>query len=263
MYTDTLLANGERIVRREHQHWFVLIWNARYAVAAVVLAIVLLLIGGALPGDGAGATARQFLGWATVALFVAGLIYAAWSYLRFQNEEYVITNRRIIHGEGVLNKRATDSSLEKINDAILTQSLFGRVFGFGDLDVLTASESGIERLRMLMDATDFKKSMLEAKHEHELDLNRPVMPPFRSGPAAGLEVDRSGEELTDPGRRPVGEPPPSPTVAPPPAPARSSVAAMTADDVTKTLADLADLRDRGAITPEEFDAKKADLLARL
>jgi hypothetical protein len=38
---------------------------------------------------------------------------------------------------------------------------------------------------------------------------------------------------------------------------------MSADEVTKALANLADLRDRGAVTPEEYEAKKAQLLARL
>ena len=38
---------------------------------------------------------------------------------------------------------------------------------------------------------------------------------------------------------------------------------MSADEVTRTLSSLADLRDRGAITPEEYEAKKADLLGRL
>ena len=33
------------------------------------------------------------------------------------------------------------------------------------------------------------------------------------------------------------------------------------DEVTRTLASLADLRDRGAITPEEYERKKAELLA--
>ena len=83
----------------------------------------------------------------------------------------------------MINKRATDSSLEKINDAVLSESLFGRMFGFGDLDVLTASEEGIERLRMLRDAKDFKKAMIEAKHELEIEVARPVMPPIRSEPA--------------------------------------------------------------------------------
>ena len=38
---------------------------------------------------------------------------------------------------------------------------------------------------------------------------------------------------------------------------------MSADEVTRALACLADLRDRGAISPEEYEAKKAELLARL
>jgi hypothetical protein len=38
---------------------------------------------------------------------------------------------------------------------------------------------------------------------------------------------------------------------------------MTADDVTKALSGLADLRDRGAVSPEEYEAKKAELLGRL
>ena len=38
---------------------------------------------------------------------------------------------------------------------------------------------------------------------------------------------------------------------------------LTADDVTRTLNSLADLRDRGAISTEEFERKKAELLGRL
>jgi hypothetical protein len=38
---------------------------------------------------------------------------------------------------------------------------------------------------------------------------------------------------------------------------------MTSDEITKTLGNIADLRDRGAITPEEYEAKKAELLERL
>ena len=47
-----------------------------------------------------------------------------------------------------------------------------------------------------------------------------------------------------------------------PAPAAPAPRADPAE-VTRTLASLADLRDRGAITSVEFDEKKADLLARL
>ena len=50
---------------------------------------------------------------------------------------------------------------------------------------------------------------------------------------------------------------------PPPAAPAPAPREMTSEEVTRALASLADLRDRGAISPEEFEAKKAQLLARL
>ena len=38
---------------------------------------------------------------------------------------------------------------------------------------------------------------------------------------------------------------------------------MSGDEVTAALGRLGDLRDRGIVTPEEFEAKKRELLGRL
>jgi hypothetical protein len=38
---------------------------------------------------------------------------------------------------------------------------------------------------------------------------------------------------------------------------------LSAQEITNALGNLADLRDRGAISPEEYEAKKQDLLGRL
>ncbi len=231
----------------------------------------------------------------------------------------MLTNRRVVQVEGVVNKRATDSSLEKINDAVLTQSIFGRMFGFGDLDVLTAAEAGIERFRMIIDPIGFKRAMLDAKHEYEVDMERSgwqPSPPIRAaapggGPAgtsgSGAAV-RLGSEGGGPVTAPLASPasaepavvaapvpraepvmrppdapverirperpvatdpateqlPPAPpaNLAPPPTPA-AAAARVNPDEVTRTLANLADLRDRGAISAEEYEAKKTDLLGRL
>jgi hypothetical protein len=238
-YLDNLLAAGEQPIRREHQHWFVLLADARYAILAWVLAALLYIVSGALPEG-----LKQIAGWVIVVLVVGGLISFAWQVLRWQNELFVVTSRRVLQAEGVVNKRVVDSSLEKINDAILSESIFGRIFGFGDLEILTASESGISLLRMLPHPDDFKRAMLDAKHELEMELSgaRPL-----PSPALRSAV-------------------PVPTAAPavPPAPASSPPASpMSADDVTRTLASLADLRDRGAISADEYEAKKAELLRRL
>jgi hypothetical protein len=254
-YIDSLLASGERPLKRERQHWFILVADAAYGILAIIIAIFLLFLSGNL-GQGA---ARDLLGWAIVIIVVGGLVYLAWEALQWTNREFVVTTRRVLQMEGVVNKRVVDSSLEKINDAILTQSVFGRMFGYGDLEILTASEAGISRLRKLRQADDFKRAMLESKHELELELSgsRPLpSPPLRAtqpdSPTAPSSPDATG---------PAAAPPP-----PPPAPSAPTTPApppMSADEVTRTLASLADLHDRGAISTEEYEAKKADLLRRL
>jgi hypothetical protein len=246
-YADGLLSTGERVTKRERQHWLVLLWGARLAVAALILALLIFVVS----QNVSAGTPKDFLGWVTAALFLAGLVLLLWETLRYMNQEYVLTNRRVIQVEGVINKRATDSSLEKINDAVLSQSVFGRMFGFGDLDVLTAAEAGIERFRMIVDPIGFKRAMLDAKHEYEVDMER-------SGWAPGPPI-RDTPTPTVGNMAPAPAPKPEPVTPPPPPPAPR----VDPDEVTRTLSSLADLRDRGAITPEEFERKKADLLARL
>jgi hypothetical protein len=244
-YIDKMLAAGEQPVRRDHQHWFVLIADARYGILALVVAIALVVLRSMANTTG---TFDALIGYGVLALVIAGLLVIGWQILRWKNEEYVVTTRRVLQLEGVINKRVLDSSLEKINDAVLSQSIFGRMFGFGDLDILTASETGISRLRMLRDADDFKRAMLESKHELELELSgaKPLPgPPIRL-PSAPRDPAT--------GATPA---PSAPSVAP------ANRAELTADEVTRTLGSLADLRDRGAISAEEYEAKKADLLRRL
>jgi uncharacterized membrane protein YdbT with pleckstrin-like domain len=251
-YAESLLASGERVLRREHQHWFILVANTRYAILALVGAALLTFVSVWFGIDG---VLWQLLGVLTLVLFVYGIVAFLWGILRYRNEEYLITNRRLIHAEGVVNKKTTDSSLEKINDAVLTESMFGRMFGFGDLDVLTASEEGIERLRMLRDAKDFKKAMIEAKHELEIEVSRPTMPPIRSEPVAVAAAPVAAATT------PVAAPPAP--VAAPAAPVPPAAAAPPADDIGAALGRLADLRDRGLITPEEYATKRQELLDRL
>ncbi len=284
-YADSLLSTGERVTHRVRQHWFVLVWGARIPIAALIAALLLLV----LSGNVQDTAFRTLLGVLTAVLFVGGLVFLGWATLRYLNTEFVLTNRRVVQVEGVINKRATDSSLEKINDAVLTQSIFGRIFGFGDLDVLTAAEAGIERFRMIIDPIGFKRAMLDAKHDYEVDMERSgwqPSPPIRAAssgspapstasgdgapPTGSSRVDtaRTGPEPSTAG--PVATASDTQTRSTPPAGAAatsslpaSSPPKVNPDEVTRTLASLADLRDRGAISAEEYEAKKTDLLGRL
>ena len=162
-------------------------------------------------------------------------------------EDYIVTNRRVLKVEGILNKHSADSSLEKINDAVLDQSVFGRMLDFGDLDILTANEESVDRYKRLNHAPRIKKEMLAQKNNLEMDIHHVPSPPLRTGAPAG---GSDGAAVAAPGAGAIQ--------------AQTAPAApMTADEVTSTLARLADLRDRGAISPEEYEAKKADLLGRI
>jgi uncharacterized membrane protein YdbT with pleckstrin-like domain len=166
------------------------------------------------------------------------LIGIAWIGLvvwRWSAQDYLVTNMRVIKVEGIINKHSADSSLEKINDAVLDQSLVGRMFAFGDLDILTANEESVDRYKWLNKAATFKKEMLNQKVALESG--------YGQGRGPGVASAASG------------------ATAPPVAPATH--AESDADEVTDTLARLADLRDRGAISTEEYDAKKAELLGRI
>jgi hypothetical protein len=248
-YVDGLLSTGERMIHRAKQHWFVFVWGARYTILAVIVAVVLLILKTNLSQPW-----QDYLNYAALALFVGGVALLVWVVLRYLNQEYILTNRRVIEVEGVLNKKVTDSSLEKINDAILTQSIFGRIFGFGDLEVLTASEAGISLFRMLINPMGFKRAMMDAKHEYERDLAGPGFagsPPLRAEAPLATSAGVIQAPLSDD----------TVSAALPPAPPQGEP--LTRDEVTRTLSSLADLRDRGAISDDEFERKKADLLSRL
>ena len=277
-FADSLLSTGERITHREKQHWFVFVWGARFTILALILGAILAFISVGLAQDGVSGSIRVILSWVVVIIFAVGIAVLVWTGLHYVNQEYVITNRRVLQVSGVLNKQSTDSSLEKINDARLEQSFFGRIFGFGDLDVMTAAEVGIEKFKMIKDPIGFKKAMLDAKHEFEVDMERqswPPSPPARSSgpdPLAGTGPDDTAPEspTTAYAAPPAGAA--ASASSAPPAPADPAPAAAIAtptprdlsqDEVTRTLASLADLRDRGAISLEEYEAKKADLLGRL
>ena len=230
-YADTLLADGERIALRRRQHFLATIVDGRREWATVIVGLIILAIAAFFPTG----TPRDIVGWAGLAVFVVGIVLLGILYWRWLAQDYIVTNRRVLKVEGIINKRSADSSLEKINDAVLEQNLFGRIFGYGDLDILTAADTAIDRYRMLAGAPGFKKAMLDHKHTLELEVGRSMAPAMRAPSPSATAV--------------MAEAPPART--------------MSADEVTNTLGDLADLRDRGAISAEEFEAKKAELLGRL
>jgi membrane protein YdbS with pleckstrin-like domain len=255
-YADTLLSHSEVIVLRARQHWLALILETRAAVALLLLGIALLV--GVMFFQPDQQVAQLISVVALICLGV-GLVLFAYRWWHWWAQDYIVTNRRLMKVTGILNKRSSDSSLEKINDAVLDQNVLGRMLNYGDLDILTAAgESGIDYFRMLNGAKEFKRVMLNQKHalETEYVYGRTPSPPLRTAP-----VNINGEPTSLPAaHEEVGKRPPA-------AEAERRLDARAAPDesleIIQTLARLADLRDRGAINAEEYEQKKEELLRRL
>jgi len=154
-YVQRLLAGHESIVFATRQHWIVLlgalIVNGLLIAAIIAAAIVLSTM---LPFPPA-----LFL----LALILIPLFRVVMRVVRWWNEQYIITNRRVIQVEGVINKHVIDSSLEKVNDVVLVQSVWGRLLDYGDVEILTASDMGMNRLDRLGSPVRFKTEMLIQK----------------------------------------------------------------------------------------------------
>lgn len=84
------------------------------------------------------------IGVALIPLFGLGFVIIASAYLQLTNTAYVITTDSVFKKTGVLSRKITDIGHENIQDTGYTQSILGRYYGFGTVEISTAGGSGVE-----------------------------------------------------------------------------------------------------------------------
>lgn len=162
-YIQSLLGEKERILLITRQHFFLLLSSLGWEIiAAAAITIVVSLLWVLVPELAQLAP----LGYLLLIIPAAGVAVdaAVWA-----NRMYIVTNRRVMQISGVINKNVTDSSLEKVNDVKMEQSFLGRLFNYGDIEILTASEMGINQFKKINEPIRFKTAMLNAKEEMGMD----------------------------------------------------------------------------------------------
>jgi membrane protein YdbS with pleckstrin-like domain len=102
-----------------------------------------------------------------------------------RSHDYVLTNRRVILEEGILSRRSMDASLGKINNVEHRQTLWGRILGYGDVEIDTASETGTTRFAQISRPGELKRAVLGAAEEYRVRGSMPGgMPMPFAAPAA-------------------------------------------------------------------------------
>ena len=204
-YLEGLLGESEQILFETHQHWFVL-----FGKIFLEILLIVLLVAGSLTAAAFYPSAIYGLILVVVPLF--GMLN---DIMVWRNKAYIVTNRRVIQISGVFNKDVVDSSLEKVNDVKMSQSFFGRMFGYGDIEILTASELGVNLFHEIANPVEFKTAMLNAKEK--------------------MGFDEMGAMMH----------------------------AAAPSDIPSMIEKLDLLRKRGILSEQEFQQKKAELLAKM
>ncbi len=111
-YIEDSLSNNEEIKEIFNLHWF----------AKIPMILWLLL---AIP------------------TFGITLIFAIYEYFRLKNIEQGVTSKRVILKTGIISRKTEEMKVDSIETIEINQSILGRIFGFGTVELTGRGESDL------------------------------------------------------------------------------------------------------------------------
>jgi uncharacterized membrane protein YdbT with pleckstrin-like domain len=159
--------------------------------------------------------------WITLVLALVPL----YMYLEWKHNLWAVTNLRVVDESGFFSRYSKESPLDKINNVEYDQTLWGRVFGYGDVDIQTAAEMGETTYKLIHHPKLLKDTITHAQEEYKK-----------------LQISNQATQLA----QAIAQTSAKSTATP----------QMVADELHK----LFELLQKGAITAEEYQAQKNRLL---
>jgi membrane protein YdbS with pleckstrin-like domain len=214
----TPLQKGEKILLLTYSSWTSLIIPAFLALVIAVAGIFLVY------------HFQWVWGWL---ISLLGIAWWLLKYYTWRVNIWVVTNFRVIDEAGLLNHYAKESPLDKINNVSYDQTLAGRLFNFGHVEIQTAAEAG---------ATDY----YNVNHPRRLkDTITAAQAEYKNW-QFGYQAAQMAAAINVRSDTPTGNH------------ARTDAAA--AAGMAAELEKLFDLKMKGALSEEEYNRAKARLL---
>ena len=157
---------------------------------------------------------------------VGAVVWAAWlviKYLDWTFTYFVVTSERVIFRTGVVAKRGVEIPLSRINNINFEQSIWERVIGAGDLSIESAGKDGQSTFEDVQHPDGVQQEIYRMMEQHER---------HRASWSAPTLVQQAAPPVSGP-------------------------------SIPEQIDALARLRDSGAISDAEYQAKKQDLLDRM
>lgn len=178
--------------------------------------------------------------WTLVVWAVFAVVMVGWlllPLLHWYFTHFILTDRKLILSSGVLNKQFKVIPLDQVNDISGSQNVWERVFNYGDLVIESAGEFGQQPFTNIGNPREVRALILERRNA------------FLQRRAAGTSFPVSPSAVSEP--------------APPGAVTAASAPATLDLELVEGLRKLDELRRSGALTEEEFERAKKELLEKL
>ena len=204
----TQLKNDEKILIIIRQHWIKL---ALPIFAWLLLAVLLILF-------------LDKPGMVLIVVLVTA-IYPLYEYINWKYNLWCVTNMRVVDESGFFTRYSKESPLDKINNVEYDQSVMGRLFGYGNVDIQTAAELGETTYNLIHHPKLLKDTITLAQEEYKK-----------------IQITNQANQLAEAIARTN--------------PVAHASQQMIADELHK----LFELMQKGAITQEEYVAQKNKLI---
>lgn len=156
-YPTRLLSPGETIIYELKPHW-------RALIGPAIVLIVIAFAGTWLFFLTDSAIVRWIVVGAGVVILV---LWAIIPLLRWLTTQYVFTDRRIILRRGLITKQGRDVPLAKVNNVSFNQSMLGRMFNFGELQVESANTDGSLFIEDVPNVEDIQRDVYRLQEEDD------------------------------------------------------------------------------------------------
>jgi uncharacterized membrane protein YdbT with pleckstrin-like domain len=198
----TQLKKDEKIIMETKPHWLTLVGPFLLMLICSIMGIII-----------------GSYGLLIVLVFVGYFVYKI---VQRNNNLWIVTNLRVIDEYGVFSNNTKESPLDKINNVSYLQSFFGKIFGYGNVQIQTAAEIGSTTYFSVENPRELKDTITHMQEEYKLYQIKRQASEFANVMAAGQQ--------------------------------------NTKTDVAAELEKLYELKQKGILTEEEYNNRKTKIL---
>jgi uncharacterized membrane protein YdbT with pleckstrin-like domain len=157
-----------------------------------------------------------------ISIILIVICYFIYKVIQRRNNLWIVTNLRVIDEYGVFSNNAKESPLDKLNNVSYNQSFFGKIFEYGNVQIQTAAEIGSTTYHMVEHPKKLKDTITNEQEEYKHGQIMKQAAEF----ANAISPERQTNKI----------------------------------DVATELERLFELKQKGILTEEEFNARKAKIL---